>query len=135
MTISTTPTVLTNPDTMCLRQVHPQEVTASGLSSSAFLPNTNDNGLLSTRHESMGAKAAFQAWISAGYQSVGTWGFTVGEISSLSKAVAIDDAAQLGVLYHVSVDFNNAVSEGEKKRWARKFRDAAESRGRLHPYP
>jgi hypothetical protein len=120
------------------RQVHPTQLLNDGkLSSAAFRPTPEHNGLLSTRREFVSAEAAFQQHITERdadnqpLKSVGTWGVSVGELSGQALS-AYDDSAEPGnPIGHASVDFQ-AMTRGQQERASRVLRDAACERGCLY---
>lgn len=125
-------TPLIDVEEVLLRQVHPDQMQASGIpDSSAFMAKQPHNYLLSTRRESVGARRAYEDWTEV-HDSAGTYGMSVGEIQA-QQLSAFDDSADEGMPEgHASVDFRG-VSDGQSKKRARRLRDAAVTRGRLYP--
>lgn len=127
------PSPLTDREVCLLRQVHPTLVTSSGeIMKAAFTPSARDAGMLSTLHGRIGAVEAYRRWTGdRGFESAGTYGVEVGEVHDLGLA-AVDDS---GVVEpdHVSIDFRNVPSKGRIVQLGRKLRDAATTRGCLHP--
>jgi hypothetical protein len=114
------------------RQVHPAQMPNGAMSSEAFNPSARDKDLLSTLHERIGPVEAYRRWTEGkGFQSVGTYGISVGEVGE-QDLQAIDDSATTEP-DHVSIDYSSADSKQERKRRSRKLRDAAKARGCLHP--
>lgn len=129
------PIRLTDTTEVLLRQVHPDEVDeVVGVQSSAFRPGNAHGFLLSTLREAVGPATAFDRHVASGLDSAGTWGVTVGEAESQSL-VCVDDAHLPEVPEdHASIDFN-PVGRKQQVRAARGLRDAALTRGCLHPLP
>lgn len=144
--MSSKPTRLKDAAEVLRRQVHPAQIKQDGTpSSEAFRPNPGDNGMMSTLRGSVTPKEAHRRHTEDhGRLSEGTWGISVGEIDALLvnhagghlQLQALDDAVQIGVKDHASVDFTQVegvVSNGEMKRVARRLSAHANARGRLHP--
>lgn len=135
--------LLTNSDELLLRQVHPIHLKGDGtISKEAFNPSKRDSGLLSTLRGHIGAEEAYRRWTQdMGYQSIGTYGVSVGEVDGVFVGTppvhaglrAYDDSDQVGVPDHASVDYNAVPSRGLRGQAARKLLKVAEGRGRLHP--
>ncbi|OIJ25531.1 hypothetical protein UG56_017180 [Nocardioides luteus] len=98
--------------------------------------------MLSTMRSAVGAAAAHQRWVSAGYESIGTYGVSVEEIDEIEVVLddgrtcalqALDDADHIEVDDHASIDFTEMPSNGKIRQAARKVRDAAIKRGILYP--
>lgn len=124
---------LTDADEELLRQVHPVMLGEDGQPArTAFTPSTRDAGMLSTLRGSVGAQEAHRRHVEdRELASAGTWAVTVGEVDGAGCA-ALDDATDLGVVDHASVNFTNAEGPAAVKRAARKLRDAAAARGCLY---
>lgn len=129
------PPRLTELDEVLLRQVHPEELDeAVGIQSLAFRPGSSHGFLLSTLREAVGPETAFERHVTAGLESAGTWGVSVGEAEGQSL-VCLDDADPPDTPEdHASIDFN-VVGRKQQVRAARGLRDAALARGRMHPLP
>jgi hypothetical protein len=126
---------LTQTAEVLLRQVHPLQLDEDAVvQSAAFVPGSNDSGLLSTLRESVGPGPAFARWTDAGYESAGTWGISVGEAVSASLT-CVDDSGRPDVpADHASIEFNGLSRKGMRKA-GRVLRDAALARGCLHAAP
>jgi hypothetical protein len=124
---------LTDPDLLLFRQIHPAHYPDGRISSGAFVPGPNHNSLLSVRHESIGARRAYEEFVAAGIKSLGTWAVSVVEVESNPESDGI--SAYLDELIdgrpeaHVSIDFTPSPSRGATKRIARHLARRAESRG------
>jgi hypothetical protein len=100
--------------------------------SAAFTPSKRDAGMLSTLHGRVGPAEAYRRWThDKGLDSVGTYGVDVGEVQDVGLS-AVDDS-QVTEPDHVSIDFREVPTKGMLTQLGRKLRDAAKSRGCLHP--
>ncbi len=122
--------MLMSSDEELLRQVHPVMLGEDGHPARiAFTPTSRDAGMLSTLRGAVGAQEAHHRHVEErGLRSAGTWSVTVGEVD-VAGCSAVDDAADLGVADHASVDFTGLGGPAAVKRAARKLRDAAVARG------
>lgn len=127
---------LEDPDEVLLRQVLALQLdqNTGEPTSQSFKPGSNDGRLLSTRRESAGAQACFEAWANrpGAKECAGTWGVSVGECSSAELQCWDDSHDPQNPPQHASIDFRD-ISNGEVSRRARKLKDAAVRRGRLYP--
>lgn len=125
-------TVLQNSDELLLRQVPTAVLQDNGLPmSGGFLPGAGHDGMLSTLRESVGAEKAFLRWDGSS-PSAGTWAVSVGESVGLGLTAVDDSALENMPDDHASIDFN-PVPSGKRRQVARKLRDRAIARKRLHP--
>jgi len=117
---------------LLFRQIHPSHFLEDGaMSSIAFKPGGGDAGHLSTRQQFIGAERAYREWTKS-HDSEGTWAVSVGEVVSLGLG-AIDDSDKPEMPEgHASIVFDGLANKPVAQK-ARKLRDAATNRGRLHP--
>ncbi len=137
------PTRLTKDETL-FRQIHPTHRKTDGsYSAEAFTPSKHDL-MLSTLRESVGPEEANRRWREEiGSLSDGTWGISVTEINRVEvecddgtvvQLQALDDAEDLGVADHASIDFTRVPpTRGKLRQAGRKLLEAAIKRGRLFP--
>jgi hypothetical protein len=87
-----------------------------------FRPTKKDEGLLSTRQNSMvGAQQAHEEHLGNGWQSVGTWSFMAGA----TELDVIDDSADADTpTGHASVDFT-MLTRGERERAGKRIKAVA----------
>lgn len=121
------------------RQVHKIHLDSSGaVRSGAFVPAPDHEGLLSTRHERVGAIRAYEDFLASGNSTEGSWAVTVNEVEENGVVVGIaaflDDHVDGNPDGHVSIDFNPSPSKAATKRAARVLAQAATSRGRQYPH-
>jgi hypothetical protein len=86
--------------------------------------------MLSTYRERVGAEEAFERHVKT-LESVGTLGISVDEVDD-ADLTAIDDAVDVGVPDHASVDFTQYESRAQREKRGRKLRDAAVQRDWLY---
>lgn len=126
--------VLSNEAEVLLRQVHPLQYLVDGkLSSVAFYPSEDDEGVMSTRREEIGAERACLDWLKD-HESAGTWGVSVGEFAA-HTIEAVDDSSLEGQPEgHASADYTH-MEERDRRKKGRKIRDHAWARGPLYRNP
>lgn len=129
---------ITDERVLLLRQVHPLHLKPDGtVASAAFVPGPTHQGLLSTRHERIGARAAYEQHLNLGIDSEGTWAISVEEVhhNGVCDGVrAFEDGHLDGnPEAHVSVDFNATPSRNAATRVAKHLARCATARERLHP--
>lgn len=122
------------PETVLLRQVHPNFVTDGQLSSQAFFPFPKDKNHLSVYDgDQISAVDAYDHYVNVlSNQSCGVWGVTQLEVSEVgleSKADALEDFPSHAVIVFAD------VSEKECRKKAKKMRALAVARGCLHSVP
>lgn len=114
------------------RQVHPAQLQEDGEPArTAFTPTKEHGFELSTLRESVSPAEAHRRHVEAGRLSAGTWGIAVGEARD-AECRAFDDADEVGVADHASIDFKNLAGRAARERAGRKIRDAAVKRGCLY---
>lgn len=124
--------MLTEPEEVLLRQVHPVMRNSDGvISSYAFWADGSHNSLLSTRREHIGAQRAFEDW-TKDHESLGTWGISVAEVHAIQLSAFDDSAGEDTPEGHASVDYRAHHAAVQRKK-ARLLRDAAVSRTCLFP--
>lgn len=104
------------------RQVSPALIKMDGtVMSSAFIPKKTDQDKLSTRQgASMSSAAAYDYHIKLGFESVGTWSFTV---IDANPAIVLDDAQNGDA--HASVCFNHCHSRSAREKLGKQIRACA----------
>ena len=122
------------PETVLLRQVHPNFAPDGQLSSQAFFPFPKDKNHLSVYDgDQISAVDAYDHYVNVlRNQSCGVWGVTQLEVSGVgleSKADVLDDFPS-----HAVIVFADA-SEKEYRKLAKKMRALAVARGCLHSVP
>jgi hypothetical protein len=130
---------LSDPSELLWRQIHPTQVDDGKLSSSAFVPNQNDEGQLSTcRGSKVSAEGAFENYTQVRKRlSAGVFALSVGEVVAVDLR-AIDDSEAPSEEElppgHTYVDFRQVPSTNKCKKIGARLRDKAESRGwQFHP--
>lgn len=131
-------TQIADPTVILYRQVQPLHFPLGRLSSGAFVPGPKHKGLLSTRHEAIGAKRAYEEFIAVlddegnPYESCGTWSVTVDEVeqNGVCEGIAayLDECIDGNPEGHVSIDFNSSPSPTKTKRIARHLARCGEFR-------
>lgn len=117
-----------------LRQVHPLQYLVDGkLSSVAFYPSEDDQGVMSTRREAIGAERACLDWLEK-HDSAGTWGVSVGEFAMHTVETTDDSSLPEQPEGHASADYTH-MAEGLRRKKGRKIRDHAWDRGPLYRNP
>lgn len=122
------------PETVLLRQVHPNFVLDGQLSSQAFFPFPKDKSHLSVYDgDQISAVDAYDHYVNfLRNQSCGVWGVTQLEITGVgleAKADALNDFPSHAVIVFAD------VSEKECRKLAKKMRALAVARGCLHSAP
>ncbi len=120
-----------NEQTMLLRQVHPQFLKDTQLTSQAFMPFPKDNGRLSVYDgDQVTAQAAYLHYASElKRESAGVWAVSGAESSGLGLAHLPDPLADFPA--HAVIDFADR-SEKACRKLAKKLRDFAVTRGCLY---
>jgi hypothetical protein len=117
-----------------LRQVHPLQYLVDGkLSSVAFYPSEDDQGVMSTRREDIGPERACRDWLEH-HESAGTWGVSVGEFAAHTVETTDDSSLPEQPEGHASADYTH-MAEGARRKKGRKIRDHAWDRGPLYRNP
>ena len=125
---------LENEAEVLLRQVHPLQYLVDGkLSSVAFYPSEDDEGVMSTRREDIGAERACLDWLEE-HESAGTWGVSVGEFATHTVETTDDSSLPEQPEGHASADYTHML-EGARRKKGRKIRDHAWKRGPLYRNP
>lgn len=120
-----------NPQTLLLRQVHPDFFKDEKLSSQAFFPFPKDKNHLSAYDgDQVSALVAYQHYTTAlKFQSIGVWAVNHAECSNEGLSSQPDPLPESPA--HVIIDFAGR-SEKECRKLAKKLRDHAQARGCLH---
>jgi hypothetical protein len=117
-----------------LRQVHPLQYLVDGtLSSVAFYPSEDDQGVMSTRRQAIGAERACLDWLED-HESAGTWGVSVGEFAAHTVETTDDSSLPGQPEGHASADYTHMTGGASRKK-GRKIRDHAQDRGPLYRNP
>ena len=124
--------LLTDPDELLYRQVHPSFVVDGVPSSQAFAPTRKDEGQLSIARGSLTtAEAAYNHHTTELHlASAGTWAVTVGEASA--AGLSSFDQHRDDVPAHGFIDFR-ALAASKARSKASLLVARARARGRLHP--
>lgn len=125
--------------TLLFRQIAACHRPDGRISSAAFVPGPSHKGLLSTRHERVGAKRSYLDYAALHNDSLGSWAVTAGEVEDNGTCDGIrsylDEKIDGAPEGHVSIDFNPSPSKTATKKIARHLARKAEARGCLHPAP
>lgn len=129
--------ILSDPDELLWRNVHPSWIDDGKVSSQAFRPTRKDAGRLSTaRSSKVSAAQHFEEHTGRGLQSGGVWAVTVGDASNVSLTCIYDEhSLELPTPVptgHTSIDFIG-LTDREVRKAGGVLRDRAEDRGRQHP--
>lgn len=132
----TTPPIA-DQDELLFRQIHPNFHDKSHPGSPQFAPTPKDEGLLSVDRSTITTAAAAHALFTGnGFQSAAVYGLTVGEFGAESLPCHPDPLPATGELAanpaHAYADFS-AFNEKQQKNIAKRLRNVAVKRGRLHP--
>lgn len=128
---------LTDKKELLFRQVHPDLMDGDVPASSNFKPKKSDNDKLSVDRSSLTTAAkAFELYTSNGLKSVAVYALSVGEFETeniscfedpvLGSAIAKANPA------HSVADFS-PHSNSQRDKIAKRLRQKAVARGRLHP--
>lgn len=130
--------ILTDPNQLLLRNIHPDWVVNGKVTSQAFRPTPKDERKLSTTSSSkVSAEDSFREYTEDfELASAGVWGVSVGEAADLSIRAIYDEHSpsipKPCLTGHTSLDFAQ-ISNNKAKRLGGRLRDRAEDRGRQHP--
>ena len=121
---------------LLLRQVHPNFIVESRISSQAFLPTAKDDKKLSVNRSSMvSAQEAFDLHTKVKkLQSIGVWGVTVGEIHAMDSLLIEYDPIEAPVQdrSHSLINFSKLSSESRIKATAKQLAAKARDRDCLY---
>ena len=128
---------LEDDDEVLLRQIHPTFLVDGHLASSPFVPSPKDQNQLSVDRSSMtSAAASYDLYRGNGHQSIAVYGVTVGEFGVEGLACHPDPLSatdtQRANPGHAFADYS-AVGSNQGKKIAKRLRNVAVKRGRLHP--
>ena len=128
---------LDDSDEVLLRQIHPTQYDNSHPASGQFAPSAKDDNKLSVDRSSMTtAEASHALFTGNGFASAAVYGVSVGEFGGEGLACYPDPLKAEGKLAanpaHAFADFSSVtISRG--KKIAKRLRNVAVKRGRLHP--
>jgi len=119
------------PETLLLRQVHPDFIPDGQLTSQAFMPFPKDNRKLSVYDgDQISASDSLEHYTEIlGNRADSVWGVTCAEVAALGLASAADPQANFPS--HALVDFTAFPEKGFRKL-AKKLKSVALLRGCLH---
>ncbi len=119
------------PETLLLRQVHPNFTQDGKLSSQAFFPFPKDAGQLSVYDgDQISADASYSHYVSVlRNQSCGVWGVTCLEVNQRGLSSKVDPLPDFAA--HALIDFGSETERACRKI-AKKLRAHAVDRGCLH---
>lgn len=128
---------LNDSDEVLFRQIHPNFYDDNHPASPQFAPTAKDQGKLSVDRSSMTtAEAAHALFTGNSFASAAVYGVSVGEFGAESLPCHPDPLKSEGALAanpaHSYADFS-AVTISEGKKIAKRLRNNAVKRGRLHP--
>lgn len=124
-------------DEVLFRQIHPTQYDNSHPASGQFAPSAKDENKLSVDRSSMTtAEASHALFTGNGFASAAVYGVSVGEFVAHGLPCYPDPLEADGKLAanpaHAYADFSNVtISQG--KKIAKRLRNVAVNRGRLHP--
>jgi hypothetical protein len=124
-------------DELLLRQIHPNFYDNDYPSSVQFAPSAKDDNKLSVDRRSLITPAESHALFTGnGFQSAAVYGVSVGEFSAEKLPCHPDPLEAEGTRAanpaHAYADFS-AVTVSQAKKIAKRLRNNALKRGRLHP--
>lgn len=119
------------PETLLLRQVHPDFIPEAQLTSQAFMPFPKDKGKLSVYDgDQISPQDSYKHYTEIlGNKAAGVWGVTCAEVSTVGLASAPDPLENFPS--HAVVDFT-ALPEKSFRKLAKRLKSAAVARGCLH---
>lgn len=132
-----TTTPIDDDDELLFRQIHPNFYDKSHPGSPQFAPTPKDEGKLSVDRQSITTAAAAHAlFTDNGFESAAVYGLTVGEFGAESLPCHPDplpaDAKLAANPAHAYADFTGFAAN-QRKNIAKRLRNVAVKRGRLHP--
>lgn len=121
---------------LLLRQVHPNFIVESRITSQVFLPTEKDDKKLSVNRSSIiSAQEAFDLHTNEKkLQSIGVWGISVGETSSFDSLLIECDPIEIPVrdISHSLINFSKLPSESRIKATAKQLTAKARDRDCLY---
>ena len=119
-------------DTILLRQAHPKFVDEGQLTSQAFVPFPKDEAKLSVYNgEQMTAAESYRHYTETlNNEADSVWGVTCAEVTNVDLSYASDPLPESPA--HALIDFSGKSTSACRKL-AKKLREFASLRGRLHP--
>ncbi|MEY2149900.1 hypothetical protein AB7849_03165 [Rhodanobacter sp. 115] len=120
-----------NPESVLLRQVHPDFIPDGKLTSQAFYPFPKDDGKLSAYDgDQISAAAAFEHYTTKiGFESRGVWGVDCKEVNEVGLECQPDPLPESPA--HALIDFGKST-EKECRKLAKRLKAFALARGCLH---
>ncbi len=130
-------TVLTEMSEVLFRQVHPKFMHGGQPSSQPFEPTPKDGNRLSVdRSQLTTASDSYTLYTSSGHASAAVYGLTVGEFDAQDLPCHSDPltatATEVANPAHAYADYS-AHSSAQRKNKAKRLKQDAIARGRLHP--
>jgi len=124
-------------DEVLFRQIHPNFFENSHPGSPQFAPTPKDEGKLSVDRSSLtDAAGAHALFTGNGFESAAVYGLTVAEFNAESLPCYSDPLKAAGTLAanpaHAYADFAT-FNANQHKKIAKRLRNVAVKRGRLHP--
>lgn len=117
--------VLADDNLALYRQVSPSWVVDGKITSQAFKPMPKDNEMLSVRQSTvMSASDAYHSHTELGYESMGTYQVTVGDVETAGLRAVDDSRLDSAVLGHAYIDFRGVASRSIE-RAAKELRTCA----------
>jgi hypothetical protein len=131
-----TAVVMTDANEVLFRQIHPNLFDGDEPASSAFMPNSSDEGQLSVDRETLTtAQSAYDLYVGNGLKSGGTYGVTTGEFGAQELQCYPQPIEASGSLKanpaHARVDFS-ALGSSKRRTVAKRLKTCALSRGLLY---
>lgn len=128
---------LKSADEVLFRQIHPKMFEKGIPASDRFRPQENDDNQLSVDRSSLCTAAqSYELFVSNGYQSAAVFGVTVGEFAENGVTCFSDPLPKTDKLAenpaHAVADYS-PYAMTEQKNIAKKLRQKATDRGKLHP--
>ena len=119
------------PETVLLRQAHPRFLPNGELTSEAFLPDKNDPNLSTYNGDNISPADSFKHYTTVlKLEAQGTWGISCAEVVVEGLASASDPLENHP--HHCIVQFGDLGIKA-LRRTAKKLKEHALKRGRLHP--
>lgn len=127
---------IADPYELMLRQVHPVLFDVDGPVSTAFMPNSHDDGQLSVDRSSLiTARDAYELYVGNGLRSGGVYGISVGEFGEHDLNCYPDPLEAIGDRKanraHARVDYS-AMGKSKRRSIAQRLKKIAVGRGVLH---
>jgi hypothetical protein len=119
-----------NPETLLMRQIHPNFLVNGKITSQAFFPSKKDENQLSMYDGTLfTAQESHAHFTSGGYLSVAVYGVVPSEVNEIGLESRPHEEGYFSG--HVIIDFASA-SEKAARKFAKSLRACAEKRGVLY---